>query len=144
MNTYRIMTLRLYNILLPNSLMEKAVATHSGSLAWRIPGTVEPGGLLFLGSHRVGHDWRELAAAATALYLWFYHHWQSQLLCRWLQNGDFLSFSLHLLGNSCFVNNFSPFILFQYYCGLIIIYNLFTLILKLSKFYQWEPLLSGS
>ena len=49
------MTLRLYNILLPNSLMEKAVATHSGSLAWRIPGTAEPGGLPSMGSLRVGH-----------------------------------------------------------------------------------------
>ena len=36
--------------------MEKAVATHSSVLAWRIPGTGEPGGLLSMGSHRVGHD----------------------------------------------------------------------------------------
>ena len=36
--------------------LEKAMATHSSVLAWRIPGTGEPGGLLFLGSHRVGHD----------------------------------------------------------------------------------------
>ena len=35
-------------------------------LAWRIPGTGEPGGLLSLGSHRVGHDWSDLAAAAAA------------------------------------------------------------------------------
>ena len=40
------------------------MATHSSVLAWRIPGTVEPGGLLSMGSHRVGHDWRDLAAAA--------------------------------------------------------------------------------
>ena len=32
-------------------------------LAWRIPGTAEPGGLLSMGSHRVGHDWSDLAAA---------------------------------------------------------------------------------
>ena len=32
------------------------MATHSGVLAWRIPGTGEPGGLLSMGSHRVGHD----------------------------------------------------------------------------------------
>ena len=37
--------------------LEKEMATHSSVLAWRIPGTGEPGGLPFLGSHRVGHDW---------------------------------------------------------------------------------------
>ena len=36
--------------------LEKEVATHSSVLAWRIPGTVEPGGLPSMGSHRVGHD----------------------------------------------------------------------------------------
>ena len=36
--------------------LEKATATHSSILAWRIPGTEEPGGLLSMGSHRVGHD----------------------------------------------------------------------------------------
>ena len=36
--------------------LEKEMATHSGVLAWRIPGTEEPGGLLSMGSHRVGHD----------------------------------------------------------------------------------------
>ena len=36
--------------------MEKAMATHSSILAWRILWTEEPGGLLFMGSHRVGHD----------------------------------------------------------------------------------------
>ena len=43
------------------------MATHSSVLAWRIPGTAEPGGLLSMGSHRVGHDWRDLAAAAAAV-----------------------------------------------------------------------------
>ena len=41
------------------------MATHSSILAWRIPGTAEPGGLPSLGSHRVGHDWSNLAAAAA-------------------------------------------------------------------------------
>ena len=36
--------------------LEKEIASHSSVLAWRIPGTVEPGGLLSMGSHRVGHD----------------------------------------------------------------------------------------
>ena len=42
------------------------MATHSGVLAWRIPGMGEPGGLLSMGSHRVGHDCSDLAAAAAA------------------------------------------------------------------------------
>ena len=41
------------------------LATHSGVLAWRIPGTAGPGGLLSRGLHRVGHDWSDLAAAAA-------------------------------------------------------------------------------
>ena len=49
--------------------LEKEMATHSGVLAWRIPGTGEPGGLLSIGSHRVGHDWSDLAAAATGIPL---------------------------------------------------------------------------
>ena len=36
--------------------LEKEMATHSGILAWRIPETEEPGGLPFMGLHRVGHD----------------------------------------------------------------------------------------
>ena len=36
--------------------LEKEMATHCSVLAWRIPGTGEPGGLPYLGSHRVGHD----------------------------------------------------------------------------------------
>ena len=43
------------------------MATHSSVLAWRIPGTGEPGGLPSMGSHRVGHDWSDLAAAAAAM-----------------------------------------------------------------------------
>ena len=37
-------------------ILEKEMATHSSVLAWRIPGMEEPGGLLSMGSHRVGHD----------------------------------------------------------------------------------------
>ena len=44
--------------------LEKEMATHSSVLAWRIPGTGEPGGLPCMGSHRVGHNWSNLAAAA--------------------------------------------------------------------------------
>ena len=47
--------------------LEEEMATHSSILAWRIPGMAEPGGLMSMGSHRVGHDLSDLAAAA-ALY----------------------------------------------------------------------------
>ena len=43
------------------------MATHSTALAWRIPGTGEPGGLPSMGLHRVRHDWNDLAAAAEHL-----------------------------------------------------------------------------
>ena len=49
--------------------LEKEMATHSSVLAWRIPGTEKPGGLPSLGSHRVGHNWRDLAAAAAANHM---------------------------------------------------------------------------
>ena len=45
--------------------LEKEMATHSSVLTWRIPGTREPGGLPSVRSHRVGHDWSDLAAAAV-------------------------------------------------------------------------------
>ena len=49
--------------------LEKEMATHSSILAWRIPGTVEPGGLPSMGWHRVGNNWSDLAAAAVILQL---------------------------------------------------------------------------
>ena len=45
------------------------MATHSSVLAWRIPGMVEPGGLPSMGSHRVGHDWCDLAAAVAGIFV---------------------------------------------------------------------------
>ena len=55
--------------------LEKEMATHSSVLAWRIPGTGEPGGLPSLGSHRVGHDWSDLAATAAAAVYQDHHLW---------------------------------------------------------------------
>ena len=49
------------------------MAAHSSVLAWRIPGTAEPGGLPSMGSHRVGHDWSDLAVAAA------YSYWRNGL-----------------------------------------------------------------
>ena len=50
--------------------LEKEMATHSRVLAWRIPGTEEPGGLPSMGSHRVRHDWSNLASAAISIYVY--------------------------------------------------------------------------
>ena len=50
--------------------MEKAMATHSSTLAWKIPWTEEPGRLQSMGSLRVGHDW------ATSLSLFTFMHWR--------------------------------------------------------------------
>ena len=47
--------------------LEKEMATHSSVLAWRIPGMAEPCGLPSMGSHRVGHDGSDLAAAAASV-----------------------------------------------------------------------------
>ena len=50
--------------------LEKEMATHSSVLVWRIPGMEEPGRLPSVGPHRVGHDWRDLAAAAANILVW--------------------------------------------------------------------------
>ena len=57
--------------------LDKEMAAHSSVLAWRIPGTGEPGGLPSLGSHRVGHDWGDLAAAASFTYVFHSHIWSA-------------------------------------------------------------------
>ena len=54
-------SLSLFTFTLHFHALEKEMATHSSVLAWRIPGTGEPGGLPSMGSHRVGHDWSDLA-----------------------------------------------------------------------------------
>ena len=64
--------------------LEKAMATHSSVLAWRIPGVAEPDGLPSMGSHRVGHDWSDLGhdwsdLAAAAAYILF--HWSDTPVC---------------------------------------------------------------
>ena len=50
--------------------LEEEMATHSSVLAWRIPGMGEPGGLPSVGSHRVGHDWNDLAASVLVILNW--------------------------------------------------------------------------
>jgi len=48
--------LSYFTFTFPFHALEKEMATHSSVLAWRIPGTGEPGGLPSMGSHRVRHD----------------------------------------------------------------------------------------
>ena len=56
--------------------LEKEMAPHSSVLAWRIPGTGEPGGLPSMGSHRVGHHWSDLAAGPQNGYTILHFHQQ--------------------------------------------------------------------
>ena len=58
--------------------LEKKMAPYSSVLAWRIPATVEPGGLPSMGSHSVRHDWRDLTAAAAPCWATNIHWDNSQ------------------------------------------------------------------
>ena len=95
---------------------EKKMATHSSVLAWRIPGTGEPGGLPSMGSHRVGHDWSDLAAAAAVFMC------QSQFISP--------SFSLGVL---LLVFNVCSLCLCLYFCFA----NIFACIVFLDSIYKW-------
>ena len=64
--------------------LETEMATHSSVLAWRIPGTAELGGLPSMGSHRVGHDWSDLAAERPSVLRFMgsqrvRHDWATEL-----------------------------------------------------------------
>ena len=66
------------------------MTTHSSVLAWRIPGTEEPGGLPSIGWHRVGHDWSDLAvavAAYTCMYTYMHMYtYYIQCVCKIIYN----------------------------------------------------------
>ena len=86
--------------------LEKEMATHSSVLAWSIPGTGEPRGLTSMGSHRVGHDWSDLAAAAApGMKKRKYHQ---QKIASWINRkvGKFF-FNINDLLLCIFVLNFS-------------------------------------
>ena len=72
------------------------MAAHSSVLAWRTPGTGEPGGLPSMGSHRVGHDYSDLAAAAPN----FYSLKIKKISAGRLVLGDWLGCSRCLLGQA--------------------------------------------
>ena len=84
--------------------LEKEMATHSSVLAWRIPGMGEPGGLPSMGWHRVGHDWSDLAVAATAVCM-------STPISQFIPPPSFPpACFLQLWLNLCFTNKFTlPF-----------------------------------
>ena len=66
--------------------LEKEMATYPSILAWEIPWMEEPGGLLSMGSHRVGHDWSDLAAAAFPRLPPWLSGKESTCQCRRLQS----------------------------------------------------------
>ena len=77
--------------------LEKEMATHSSVLAWRIPGTGEPGGLPSMGSHRVGHDWSDLEEFKSRRNGWnspVWVVWQIHWARNALSNPDILIFLL--------------------------------------------------
>ena len=86
--------------------LEKEMATHSSVLAWRIPGTGDPGGLPSLGSHRVGHDWSDLAAAAANTLAceipWTGEPGKVQSLESWRVRHDLMTFTFTLLSGNFF------------------------------------------
>ena len=73
--------------------LEKEMATHSTVLAWRIPGMGEPGGLPSMGSHRVGHDWSDLAVAACIKHIEGENQTIHMTLNRWWWNKAIRSLS---------------------------------------------------
>ena len=76
--------IREFNKLGLISYREKAMAIHSSVLALRIPWTEKPGRLQSMGSHRVGHDWSDLAAAAATIS---YNPLQCNIRISFHQNG---------------------------------------------------------
>ena len=111
------------------------MAPHSSVLAWRIPGTGEPGGLPSLGSHRVGHDWSDLAAATGSVrsnsksvrrpYDFLKHLQESTLNLSGPQRRIFLS-------NIAFVSTLRPCFFWQY-CRFYFIYLFFQFL------FLWVP-----
>ena len=75
-----------FYLLCSNLSQEKAMAPHSSTLAWKIPWTEEPGRLPSMGSHRVRHDWSDLAAAAAATCLWVF--WRTLFCLIWISGGE--------------------------------------------------------
>ena len=103
----------LFTFTLHFHALEKEMATHTSVIAWRIPGMGEPGGLPSMGSHRVGHDWSDLAVSIYHIFfhspvdrhLGCFHLWAimniHKFLCGWIVFSILLCTSLgpELLGH---------------------------------------------
>ena len=100
--------------------LEKEMATHSSVLAWRIPGTGEPGGLPSMGSHRVRHDWGDSTAAAAVCVCHCYSLSLFQLL---LLHPRSQVHSLYLCLCSCPANRFISNIFSRFHIC-VLIYNI--------------------
>ena len=77
--------------------VEKEMAIHSSVLAWRIPGMGELGGLPSMGSHRVGHNWSDLAVAVAMLLLYSeFLLWRSleRMIFRWNTSRSYYIFHI--------------------------------------------------
>ena len=123
--------------------LEKEMATHSSVLARRIPGSGEPGGLLFMGSHRVGHDWSDLAVAAVmnevppllhilaktllAILVGVWWHWIMVLIYIFLNTNDMEHFlRLLLLGYPLWGKPFHILsLLFYWFVFICLVYRKF-------------------
>ena len=84
--------------------MEKEMAIHSSILAWRIPGTEEPGGLPSMGSHRVRHDWSDLAAAAPYnIYIYIQYIYNIQYIYIW----QYVYITYNIIHTICTYNTYN-------------------------------------
>ena len=72
------------------------MATHSSVLAWRIPGTAEPGGLPSVGSHRVGHDWSDLATVTVIILYLSSFEWSDMLFSFKFSVNSMVRFSVQI------------------------------------------------
>ena len=91
------------------------MATHSNVLAWRIPGMAEPGGLPSVGSHRVGHDWSDLAVAAAIFCCLSVPHLYP-FLCRWTFRLSPCLDYCEVVVNSAAVDFGVSYIFLNYFC----------------------------
>ena len=90
--------------------LEKEMASHSNVLAWRIPGTGEPDGLPSMGSHRVRHDWSDLAAAVLRLEnCWLQEFNPHSILNMHLLYSALISFESENVSRSVLSDSFQPY-----------------------------------
>ena len=110
--------------------------THSSVLAWRIPGTGEPGGLPSMGSHRVGHDWSDLACIwvnVASVFMWasygriYFCEWMckcvfgSMSTCKWMCKNVLICVYMHIWGNVCEHVTYMNSLVCEWYCNHVLV-----------------------